>query len=248
MPLTIAFLLLAGTSSGQWLDVPTAGIPRLADGSPDLRAAAPRTPDGSPDLSGIWQATEDLKYLLDLASDLEGGAPLQPWARAVYAERQANQGRDVPTATCNFPGIPHINAIPAPFKILQTPGLIVVLHEALNIWRQIFTDGRSLPVDPNPTWMGYSVGHWEGDTLVVETAGFNGRVWLDLGGLPSTESLRVTERFRRRDFGHIDLETTIDDPEAYTRPWTVSYELSLHADTELLENDCNENNLYRREP
>lgn len=246
--IAVMLAVIPAPGAAQWLDYPTPGTPRLADGTPDLLAPAPRNTDQTPDLSGIWQATNDLKYLLDLAADLDAGAPLQPWAAAVYAQRQANGSRNVPTATCNFPGVPHVDTIPAPYKILQMPGLVVVLHEALNIWRQIFTDGRDFPEDPVPTWMGYSVGRWEADALVVETRGFNGRVWLDLGGLPTTESLRVVERFRRRDFGHIDLEITIDDPGAYTEPWRVSYELGLLPDTELLENNCNENNLYRSEP
>ncbi len=118
----------------------------------------------------------------------------------------------------------------------------MILYEAIRNFREIFTDGRPLPADPNPTWMGYSVGHWDGDTLVVESSGFNDRTWIDTGGHPHSEALRVTERFLRRDFGHITLQTTIDDPKAYTKPWTVSYDLRLLPDTELLEYVCTENN------
>jgi len=123
-------------------------------------------------------------------------------------------------------------------KIVQTPNLVVVLYEYETIFRQIFLDGRALPQDPNPTWMGYSVGHWEGDTLVVSTAGYNDKTTLDLGGHPHTEALRVTERFHRRDAGHIDLQVTLDDPKAYTRPWTLPIELALVADGELIEYVC----------
>lgn len=245
--LSIGLLMLATPAIAQWHGYPTPNVPRTPDGKPDLAAAAPRTPEGLPDLSGIWVPTATPKYLRNLAADLDGGAPLQPWAAALYAERRSNDSRDVPTATCNFGGVPHMDAVPAPYKILQTPGLVVFLHEALNMWRQIFTDGRDLPQNPIPTWMGYSIGRWDNDTLVVTTTGFNGKVWLDLGGLPSTKALKVTERFRRRDFGHMDLQIMIDDAEAYTRPWTVSYELGLLVDTELLEMNCNENNQYLTE-
>jgi hypothetical protein len=137
--------------------------------------------------------------------------------------------------------VPRINVAPAPFKLVQTPGFVVILYEAFNLWRQVFLDGRELTKDPNPTWLGYSVGRYEGDTLVVETTGFNGKTWLDQLGTPQTEAARVTERFRRKDFGHLQISVTIDDPKAYTKPWTAVEEAVLLPATELMEFICNEN-------
>ena len=153
--------------------------------------------------------------------------PFQPWSAEVYKQRRANNSKDDPTANCIVGGVPRSDLVPYPFKILQVPGLVVILYEAVHSYRQIFTDGRRLPEDPNPAWFGYSVGRWDGDAFVVDTAGFNDTVWLDNWGKPATGALRVTERFRRRDFGHMDVEMTIDDPKAYTRPWTVTLPLVL---------------------
>jgi len=224
-------------ASAQWLDIKLPGTPRLADGKANLRAPAPKTADGKPDLSGVWRAAEG-KWLASLAVD-EGQPPLQPWAATLYKERVANDGKDRPSGRC----LPH--AVPdnmmvrsAPFKIIQTAGVVVLLFEEMNNFRQVFTDGRSLPTVREPTWLGYSVGKWEGDTLVVETAGFNDRSWLDNPGLPHTEAMRVTERFTRRDFGRLDIKITIDDPKAYTRPWSANAVFDLTPDTELLESIC----------
>jgi hypothetical protein len=151
-------------------------------------------------------------------------------------------GKDDPNNFCLPSGIPEKDAVTSPWKIVQTPGLILILYESRTIFRQIFTDGRKLPQDPNPSWQGYSVGHWDGDTLVVETAGSNGKAWLDTNGHPVTDALHVTERFHRKDFGHMDLQITIDDPKAYTKPWTVTENPTLQPDTELLEYICEENN------
>ncbi|MBZ5578776.1 MAG: hypothetical protein LAP40_19620 [Acidobacteriia bacterium] len=234
---------MAAPLGAQWLKIPSPGIPRTADGKPNLTAPAPRGQDGKPDLSGIWQQPNGVKYTVNLAADLKpGDVPMQPWAAEVYKHRQDTLSKEDPVGTCHLPGVPQMNAVPYPYKILQYRGEITILYEAFATFRQIFTDGRALPDDPNPTWMGYSVGKWDGDTLVVQSAGFNDQTWLDTGGHPHTEALRVTERFHRRDFGHIDLKTTIDDPKAYTRPWTVTYELRLMPDTELLEYLCTENN------
>jgi hypothetical protein len=131
--------------------------------------------------------------------------------------------------------------VPYPFKILNSSGMIAILYEALHSYRQIFMDGRKLPKDPNPTWMGYSVGHWDGDTLAVDSAGFVDNNWLDNGGHPGTEAMKLTERFHRRDYGHIDLQFTIDDPKAYTKPWTVKLEFTATPDSELIEYVCDEN-------
>jgi hypothetical protein len=162
-----------------------------------------------------------------------------PWAAAVYKERAENFRKDTDGIACLPPGPKAgISGLSFPMKIVQTPGLVVVLYEYQTIFRQIFVDGRTLPDDPNPTWMGYSVGKWDGDTLVVTTAGFNDKTTLDLGGHPHTDALRVTERFHRRDVGRIDLQVTLDDPKAYTRPWTLPIELDLMPDGELIEYVC----------
>jgi len=229
-------LILLTPLSAQWISYPTPGIPRTADGKPNLSAPAPKTADGRPDLSGIW-STPDGKYLTNLAAD-EKQVPFQPWAEALFKQRQENQGKGRPTERCLPHGITDFDALPYPRKIMQSPGSIAMLFEAYNHYRQIFTDGRPLPKDPQPTWFGYSVGKWDGDTLVVDTVGFNDETWLDDGGHPHTGALHVTERFRRRDFGHMDLLLTIDDPKAYTRPWSANMKLDLLADTELIEFIC----------
>jgi hypothetical protein len=225
-----------------WLDVPD-NAPRTADGEPDLMAPAPRLEDGTPDFSGIWFQDTN-KFTRDIAADLGADAvPFQPWARALYEERATGaHSREDPDANCLPQGVPKISFVPAPWKVVQQPDLIVVIYEAFTLWRQIFMDGRRLADGANPTWLGYSTGHWDGDTLVVDSAGFNGKIWLDQLGKPTTEQLRVTERFRRTDFGHMEIEATIDDPGAYTRPWTVKQTYHLLPETELLEFICNENN------
>jgi hypothetical protein len=230
-------ILLPASVSAQWLHYPTPGIPRTADGKPDLAAPAPRTAAGKPDLSGIWRISGGFKYLLDLAAD-GIQVPFQPWAEKLYNERKANNGRDDPEARCLPQGIPKMTYLPYPQKFINAPGMLVILYEANNLFRQVFMDGRELPKDPNPTWLGYSVGHWDQDTLVIDSNGFSDRMWFDTQGHPHTDALHVTERFQRRDLGHIDLEVTIDDPGAYTRPWTVGLKMQLAADTELLEFVC----------
>jgi len=240
--LAMASAVVSATGA-QWDPYPSNNVPRTADGKVDLNAPARRAADGKPDLSGFWVPTVAVKHLLNLAADLKPGeVPLQPWAEAVYKERIENNGKDHPGVHCWPSGIPEKNNIPDGLKLVQTPDLIVVLHESRTIYRQIFLDGRPLPRDPQPTWMGYSVGKWEGDTLVVDTIGQNGRTWLDMRGLPGTEALHVIERFSRPTMGHIDVDVTIDDPKAYTRPWSVKLSWSLLPDTDLIESICEENN------
>jgi hypothetical protein len=237
--ITIA-LLLAGGAPAQWLNFPTPGVPRTAAGKPNLSAPAPRTADGKPDFSGVWLPATG--YTTNLAKDLKpGDVSLQPWAEALYNHRLANEGKEDPQAYCVLSGVPREHVVPYPFKIMEPPGEIVILYEALHSYRQIYMDGRALPKDPNPAWMGYSVGHWDGDTLVVESKGFQENNWLDNSGHPGTESLRLTERLHRRDFGHIDLEMTIDDPKAYKKPWTVNLVFTANPDTDLIEYVCDEN-------
>lgn len=241
----IVVLVLRGSSSGQWLQYPTPGIPRHPDGTPNLQAPAPRDADGRVDISGLWMPGQP--FVPNPRGGAEpGDVPFRPWAAELFKQRWDNFGRDDPSAYCVVGGVPRINLIPYPFRILTVPGRVVILYEIYFAWREIFTDGRELPVDPNPTWMGYSVGRWEGDVFVVRSAGFNGKAWVNTDGWPTTDALRVTERFARKDFGHMDLEITIDDHKAYTRPWTIVVPLTFQADTELLEYVCPENNKYQQ--
>jgi hypothetical protein len=234
-----ALTILTASVSAQWIRHPTPGIPRTADGKPNLTAPAPKTPDGKPDLSGLW-LVQGL-YIGDIAKDIKEGAPFTPWAAELYKHRRDTLSKEDPTGWCVVGGVPRSTAVPYPFKILNTTGMVVILYEAVHSYRQIFTDGRDLPKDPNPQWFGYSVGKWDGDTFVVSSAGFNDNAWLDNYGHPGTESLRVTERFRRKDFGHMDVQVTIDDPKAYTKPWDVTLPLVYQPDTEMIEYMCTEN-------
>jgi uncharacterized protein DUF3471 len=221
--------------TAQWPNRPNDGVPRTPDGKPNLSAPAPRSPDGKPDLSGIWRIHKS--YLLDAVSDL-GPEDIQPWAAAIYKRSADSFRNDTDGINCLPPGPKASLSVGSPVKIVQTPKLVIFLYEYQTLFRQVFTDGRDLPKDPNPTWMGYSVGRWEGDTLVVTTSGYNDRTSLDLGGHPHSESLRMTERFHRRDAGHIDLQVTIEDPKAYNKSWTLPVDLDLMPDGELIEYIC----------
>jgi hypothetical protein len=226
--------LASAPAEAQWLKYKTPGIPRLPDGKPNLSAPAPRTADGKPDLSGFWR--------IDAAGIAETGkaqdaVKAQPWAVSLTEARKETLGRDSPSIRCLPPG-PLIDM--GVGKVVQTRNLLLMLFSG-TLYREIFLDGRPLPEDPNPDWMGYSVGHWEGDTLVIVTAGFNDRTWLDDLGHPHTEALRITERLQRRDFGHMEIIRTAADPGALIEPWTVPVKLELYADTEPLEYVCNEN-------
>jgi hypothetical protein len=224
------------TAGAQWFNYRTPGIPRLPDGKPNLSAPAPRTADGKPDLSGVWRSTGPL-YRFNIAQDLTPDG-IQPWAEALFLKRVRDSRKDSPLAKCLPVSVPFQDFFSLT-RIVQTPALTLILYEAPNSpHRTVFTDGRDLPKDPNPSWFGYSVGRWEGDTFVITTAGFNDKGWLDSAGHPQTESLRVTERQRRRDFGHMALEITIDDPKAFTRPFTIKTERLLAADNDLLEDVC----------
>jgi hypothetical protein len=240
---TLLLLALIAPASAQWLKHPTAGIPRNADGTPNLTAPAPKTADGKPDFSGIWRQPNGVKYTVNIAADMKPeDVPMLPATAAEYKRRQDTLSKDDPIGFCNLPGVPQVTVVPYPYKILQNSTQITFLYEAIRGFREIFIDGRSLPADMQPSWLGYSIGHWEDDTLVVLTAGQNDKTWLDSGGHPHSEQLRVIEKYRRRTFGTIDLETNIDDPGAYSKPWTVKYELRYVPDTELLEYVCTENN------
>jgi hypothetical protein len=242
--LVVLVIALCMPADAQWLNYPTPGTPRLPDGSPNLAAAAPRTADGKPDLTGVWRGAGPL-YRFNITQDLNP-EDIQPWAESLFLRRVRDSRKDSPLARCLPVSVPFhdfFNLV----RIVQTPALTVMLYESPNSpHRTIFTDGRRLPTDPNPTWLGYSVGTWEGDTFVISSAGFNDRAWLDSAGHPQTEALRITERMRRRDFGHMDFEITIDDPKVFTRPFTVRTERLLAADTDLLEDVCENERDQRR--
>ena len=226
--------LLATPAVAQWVNHKTPAIPRTKDGKPNLTAPAPRTADGKPDLSGLW-AINGLGHATNLAD-----ADMLPEAQALYKKRLETYANDDPAANCLPEGPRSGLAGLDPLRIIQTRYLTAVLYEA-GQFRLIHTDGRALPKDMTPTWMGYSIGRWEGDTFVVETAGYNDRTWLDFGGRPHSEALRVTERFRRIDFGHMQLEMTFDDPTSYRRPITIKMAVNFVPDDELIENVCLEN-------
>jgi hypothetical protein len=235
-------LLSCSPALAQWTKVPQPRIPRTADGKPDLSAPAPKLPDGTPDLSGIWNPP--LGYLRDLAKDMKEPVPFQPWAKTQYDERASGaRWREDPDANCLPQGVPKVLLAPAPWRVVQTPGIVFFVHEAFNLWWQAFLDGREFLDNPDiqPTWHGYSTAKWEGDTLVVDSRGFNGRVWLDQLGKPSTDALHVTTRFHRKDFGHLDIGITIDDPKAYTKPWGTTVQVGLLPETQLMEFICLEN-------
>jgi len=264
----VAGALLCSVAHAQWLNYPTPGTPRTKDGKPNLSAKAPRASNGKPDLSGVWQtrlappgenerlfgsAVKDTsvpgddpstfsKYFINILVDFKPEeAPLRPEAAELTRKHRAS-ARDNPSSNCLPQSIPREDILSTrPFKIVQTPGLIVMLYELDGMHRQIYTDGRGLPVDPQPAWLGYSMGRWEGDTLVVDTAGFNDKSWLDGAGHPHSEELRIQERFHRRDFGQMDLELTVDDPKMYTRPFTIKETELLIPDSDILEFVCNEN-------
>jgi hypothetical protein len=244
---SLLVMIIVGAASSaavaQWDPYPWKNQPRTPDGKVDLKAPPRRTADGKPDLSGFWMPADGVKHLLNLAADLKPEeVPLQPWAQALYKERIENNGKDHPGVRCWPSGIPEKLNIPDGLKVVQTPDLLIFLHESRTIYRQVFTDGRALPRDAQPTWMGYSIGRWEGDTLVVETIGQNGKTWLDMRGLPGTEALRIIERYTRPSVGRIDIDVTIDDPKAYTKPWSVKLSWNLVPDTDLIESICEENN------
>lgn len=241
-------VVMAGSLSAQWLKIPLPDTPRRADGSPDLLAPAPRTPDGKPDLSGIWMRPRRGGGIPGVPppaanapnNGIADGVEVlfQPWAAELYRTRAENNGKGTPSERCLPHGITKAVSVPEPFKVVQTPELIVILHEEFNHYRQVFTDGRRVPENRTPTWLGYSLGRWEGDSLVVDTVGFVDETWLDFRGHPATDALHLAERYRRLDFGHLEIQFTIDDPKAYVKPWDVTMRFDLLPDTELIEHIC----------
>jgi hypothetical protein len=262
--LTRAFILIAALvivstpALAQWPDHKDPRATRAADGKIDLDAPAPRMADGKPDLSGVYRnvgrgasepkeaLTLDEKPLAtfrDIGAGFKDGLPLRPWARELLQKRMADNSKDNPDVWCLPLGNQQFNVHTFPRKVIQSPGVVLLLYETHQGIRQIFTDGRELPKgDPQPWFYGYSVGRWEGDTLVVETSGFRDGSWLDINGSPLTEQGRTIERFRRPNFGTIEIEQTIDDPKAYTRPFTTRLTWRLMPDTEIMEMVCLENN------
>jgi hypothetical protein len=257
----IIFLGTLTCAQAQWLNYPDARIPRAKDGKPNLTAPVPRL-NGKPDVSGLWQAERTpegeyntvLKGFTDIQPDLHDVTknvinifwgmkpdeePLRPEAVAIFKHHQQTP-LEYPHTQCLPGGLP-LALLVFTFKMIQTPQEVVQLSETADPPRQIHTDGRPLPKNPDPTWMGYSVGRWEGDTLVVDTTGLNDLAWRDAFGHPRSESMHITERYRRRDFGHMDLEITFDDPKYYTRPFSLKTPLRLIPDSDLLEYVCNEN-------
>ena len=234
--ITIVAVLCATSAAGQWLHYPTPGSPRTPDGKPNLTAPAPKTADGKPDLSGIW-VSPDTKYFFDLTAD-GVPAPMLPAAEKLYKQRLAQLQKGHPSERCLGHGVTDFDTVPAPRRFIQTPTLIAILFESYNHYRQIFMDGRPLPPLTQPAYMGYSTGRWEGDTLVVDTTGFNDQGWLDMNGHPQTETTHVTERYRRRDFGHMDLQLIIEDPNAYSKPWGIRMVLDYFPDEDMIENVC----------
>jgi hypothetical protein len=243
---------------GQWLHYPTADVPRKADGKPDLTAPTPRLPDGKPDLSGIWHTSvknpcNPASFIecgleiggsplaLDIGRDLPGGLPFQPWAAELVKQRAASNSKDDPHVRCLPDNPPRPWGMPHMTKAVHTPKLLVLLYEVNAMYRQIFIDGRPLPADPTPGWNGYSTARWDGDTLVVQTAGFRDRMWIDMRGSPISDVATMTERLRRSNYGTLEVELTIDDPKTYTRAWTVKFTQAIVLDTELIDEFCLEN-------
>lgn len=248
-----ALLVARLCAQAQWNE-PLKGAPRTPDGKVNMTGPVPRV-NGKPDLSGIWQVeaeprgpglfglgeSPNSKYFRDILSDFKRGEEPLTLEGAEILRRNTQPGVVGPNLRCLPDGVPHADLLPEPFKIIQTPGEILFLYEVETMFRQVFTDGRNFPVDPSPTWLGYSVGRWDGDSLVVDTVGFNDLSWLDARGHGHSEEMRVEERFRRRDFGHLDVTVTITDPKIFTRPVTINFVEQLLPDTDVYEHICNEN-------
>jgi hypothetical protein len=267
--------LLSTRLAAQWINYPSAGVPRKTDGKVDMSAPVPRMADGKPDFSGIWTTAEPNRQTDELSSpkaapsprapqgandtpgdptritasrqmanigiDLPGGLPYQPWLVPIVKERTDNLAKDDPHIRClpdNFLrayGLPHL------LKFVHTPNLLVVLNEMNAGYRQVFTDGRPLPEDPAPSWQGYSSAKWSGDTLVIDTIGVRDDTWIDWNGSVLTPAAKVREQMRRPDFGHLEIQVTVDDSKAYTKPWTVTLKQRIVVDAELIDEICMEN-------
>jgi len=248
--------------SAQWARYPDNSIPRTRDGKADLAAKTPKARDGRPDLSGVWQSDPDPvglpkdvpvvesihetfkipRFFVDVTADTKPAEGLlQPAAGATFMQNLQSGGKNDPVAHCKPTGVPAIANLPIPFKIIQTEKVVVILYEEGSVFRQVFLDSRKTVEDPQPRWMGYSTGKWEGDTLVVETSGFTEKSWLDRLGHTHSDAMRITERYRRMDLGHLEFEVTINDPKTFTRPVKYTQKATLVPDEDLLEYFCTEN-------
>jgi hypothetical protein len=255
--LVLGLLIMAASvpGSGQWINYPTAGVPKNADGTPNLNAPPPRLPDGKPDFSGIWHAATINKcnpatgefcgieiggspLALNIGKELPGGLPFQPWAAELVKHRYS---KDDPHVRCLPDNPPRTWVMPHLTKIVHTPQLLVMLYEVNAMYRQIFIDGRPLPEDPNPSWNGYSTAKWDQDTLVIQTNGFRDDLWIDMAGAPLTSAGKMTERLRRPTWGTLEVEITVDDPKVYTHPWTASLKEARELNIELIDEVCLEN-------
>jgi hypothetical protein len=254
---TTLAVLGSSAASAQWLDNRTAGVPRKTDGSVDMAAPAPRMPDGKPDFSGIWisaKADQDVasdghdlgsgRHMANLGVDMEGGLPYQPWLVPIVKERTANLAIDDPHIRCLPDSFIRAYGLPHMLKFVHKPDLLIVLNEMNAGYRQIFTDARPLPDTPSPAWQGYSSAKWVDDTLVVDTIGLRDDTWIDWNGSVVTEAAKVREEIRRPDFGHLELKITVDDPKAYTKPWTVNFKQRIVVDSELIDEVCLENEQF----
>jgi len=257
--LAVAALTLLGSSlaSAQWLDYPTAGVPRKADGTVDMAGPAPSLPDGKPDFSGIWisaKADQDVAsdghdlgsgpQMANIGAILPGGLPYQPWQLPIVKERTENLAIDDPHIRCLPDSFIRAYGLPHMLKFVHKPDLLIVLNEMNAGYRQVFTDARPLPDTPSPAWQGYSSAKWSGDTLVVDTIGLRDDTWIDWNGSVVTESAKVREEIRRPDFGHLEITVTVDDPKAYTKPWTVTLKQRIVVDAELIDEVCLENEQF----
>jgi len=253
----IAVVSAPAVGFGQWLKLPTQGVPRNPDGTPNLKAPTPRLPDGKPDFSGIWHAgnrrpcvpgTGDFiacdseigasRLSRDLGADTPGGLPYLPAAKELWEHRKADDGRDDPHVRCLPDNPPRHWNLPHLSRLIHTPKLLAVLYEVNAQYRQIHIDGRPLPPDMNPSWMGYSTSRWEGDTLVVQTEGFRDGLWADMNGSPLGSAAKMTERITRPNYGTLDIDLTIDDPKHYSKPFTVKLTQVIELDTELVDEFC----------
>jgi len=249
-------------AAAQWVGYPTAGVPRKADGTVDMSAPAPKMPDGKPDFSGIWTAGNPAKpkpggdvagngndigssrYMANMGADMKDGLPYQPWLIPIVKERTANLAIDDPHIRCLPDFFLRAYGLPHMLKFLHKPGILVVLNEMNAGYRQVFTDARALPDSPTPAWQGYSTAKWSGDTLIIDTIGTRDDSWIDWNGSVVTEAAKIREEMSRPDFGHLDIKVTVDDPKAYTKPWTVTLRQRIVVDAELIDEICLENEQF----
>ena len=237
--LALACFCAIAPVNAQWAKRPDPKAPRAANGKPNLSGPTPKQANGNPDLSGMWQVA-DAHLQFNVAADTPG-VELTPAYAAIYKERLAAEGKDRPSGKCLPHGIPDAMLAPTPFKFIHTPSETLILYEEFVDFRQVFTDGRALPKDPEPAWFGYSVGRWEGGAFIVDTRGFNDKSWLDDDGHPHSDALHTVERFRRPDYGHLTMEITFDDPKAYMKPWNATVHFNLLPEFELIEDVCDNN-------